>query len=477
MTKRLAQLMAKLAKRGESSLKQMGTVGRQLPDGTWQTGSEDGDRPGFITVLVEQGGSGNFIEALNMGVSEYPNTPVQIVYDENGTALAYARPLDAQQFLGAAAAGAVGFVPPHSHEIGTGNTDIVSGRRIKEGLIHVTIPTASLSIEIERFAYKYGGNNIVYPGGTFDLTSNLPATTGVWAWCIVGLAPATGAIEAVTGPDYYTFESLDETLITEISFPGRIVLGAVRLYEADTAISEEKRFASHPDMRNFVGSSEALSASSLDGLSDVTIASAARGDILRRDASDWDNVNIAEQRIVGRITGGDVTGLTAAQVKTLLDGVLGRTLFDHYADSSVGGAEADIFSNTLAAGLLAANGDKVIASYGGNFVTLGTETVQIKAYFAGTAIWDSTGIAVTTGTTSWGVRVEIIRVSSSVVRYNVRLTTTGASGFVYNTVGELTGLTLANTAVLKITGTSSGVGSGAGDIVGKMGYGQWLPAA
>jgi hypothetical protein len=156
---------------------------------------------------------------------------------------------------------------------------------------------------------------------------------------------------------------------------------------------------------------------------------------------------------------------------------VGGAIFDHYADSSVGGAEADIYTDTLPANSFSANGDKVTASYGGNFVTLGTESVQLKAYLAGTAIWDSTGIVPTTGTTSWRVYIELIRVSSTVVRYTVSLNTTGASGFVYAISGELTGLTLSGTNILKITGTSSGVGSGAGDIVGKMSYVVWYPAA
>lgn len=155
---------------------------------------------------------------------------------------------------------------------------------------------------------------------------------------------------------------------------------------------------------------------------------------------------------------------------------LGGTLFDHYADATVGGAEADIYTDTLVANTFNGNGDKVIASYGGNFVTGGTELTQLKVYLAGTAVWDSTGVAPTTGTTSWRVYVELIRVSSSIVRYTVSLNTTGASGFVYAVSGELTGLTLSGTNILKITGTSSGVGSGSGDIVGKMGYVEFSPA-
>lgn len=156
---------------------------------------------------------------------------------------------------------------------------------------------------------------------------------------------------------------------------------------------------------------------------------------------------------------------------------VGGVIFDHFTDTSVGGAEADIYTDTTLANTFATNGDKVIASYAGNFVTVGTELTQLKAYFAGTAIWDSTGVAPSTGTTSWRVYVELIRVSSTVVRYTVSLNTSGASGYVYATSGELTGLTLSGTNILKITGTSSGVGSGAGDIVGKMSYVEWKPAA
>lgn len=156
---------------------------------------------------------------------------------------------------------------------------------------------------------------------------------------------------------------------------------------------------------------------------------------------------------------------------------IGGSIFEHIADATVGGAETDIYTNTLTANIFGNNKEKIIAEYGGNFVTVGTELTQLKVYFAGTAIWDSTGLAPATGTTSWRVYVELIRVSSTVVRYTVSLNTTGATGYVYCTVGELTGLTLSGTNILKITGTSSGVGSGSGDIVGKMGYGTWFPAA
>lgn len=257
---RIAQLITKLAKRGETSLKQIGTVGRPLTGGTYQVASEDGDRPGFITVMIGEGNNTTSIEALNMGVGAVPNTPVEIVYNEMGVALAYPRALDAQQFYGSAAS-AVGFVPPHTHEIGGGNADLVSGRRIRDGLIHIVLPTPSMSIVIERFSYVYGGLNRVYPGGTFDLTSYQPATANTYAWVVVGFNPDTEAIEAAAGNEYVALSLMDETQIKDIPFEGRILLGALRLGEADTAISLESRFASNPDVRHFIGGIETVGLS------------------------------------------------------------------------------------------------------------------------------------------------------------------------------------------------------------------------
>ena len=42
--------------------------------------------------------------------------------------------------------------------------------------------------------------------------------------------------------------------------------------------------------------------------------------------------------------------------------------------------------------------------------------------------------------------------------------------------GELTGLTLSNTAVLKVTGQAAGVGAATNDIVAKLGWVQFVPA-
>ncbi len=49
------------------------------------------------------------------------------------------------------------------------------------------------------------------------------------------------------------------------------------------------------------------------------------------------------------------------------------------------------------------------------------------------------------------------------------MNTDGAVTEVYSSVGELTGLTLANTQVLKITGQAGSTGAATNDIVAKLG--------
>lgn len=155
-----------------------------------------------------------------------------------------------------------------------------------------------------------------------------------------------------------------------------------------------------------------------------------------------------------------------------------KSLFDHFASvGNIGLGEDELYSDTIAAGQLANNGEKLMAEYGGTFVTSGgTATRELKIYFEGTSIF-ATGALLITGATAWTVYVTVIRVSSSVVRTMVSLTTQGASLAAYTSYTEVTGLTLANTQVLKITGEAAGVGAATDDIIAKMASVEWLAAA
>jgi hypothetical protein len=145
-----------------------------------------------------------------------------------------------------------------------------------------------------------------------------------------------------------------------------------------------------------------------------------------------------------------------------------KTLFSSFVDvQNTTTVETDIFTNILAAGELGVNGDRVEAQYSGTFVSSATATRQLKIKFAGTIIFDSGALTLSLAA-SWDIYVTIIRVSATVIRYAVSMTTEGAALAAYTATGELTGLTLVNTNILKLTGTAAGTGAATGDITGKL---------
>lgn len=173
---------------------------------------------------------------------------------------------------------------------------------------------------------------------------------------------------------------------------------------------------------------------------------------------------IGSQGVIG------ATGATGADGRP---GGASVVLFDHYADvGNVGTGEDDLYSDTIAAGQLANNGDKLAAEYSGNFVSSATATRQLKVKFAGTTLLD-TGALATTAAAVWKVRLLFIRVSATVIRYEVdasySVLSTGVNIGSFLAVGELTGLTLSGTNILKLTGEAAGVGAATNDIVAKLG--------
>lgn len=123
--------------------------------------------------------------------------------------------------------------------------------------------------------------------------------------------------------------------------------------------------------------------------------------------------------------------------------------FNDFADATTSGTiEEDLYTHTLAAGKLTANGDKISLYYSGiNDATTALKTW--KVYFGGTVIGNT---ASTVANLSWIIIGEIIRVSATTVRCWVTYQYSTAMTSLYT---EVTGLTLANTQIIKLTGTTA----------------------
>ncbi len=138
---------------------------------------------------------------------------------------------------------------------------------------------------------------------------------------------------------------------------------------------------------------------------------------------------------------------------------------------NVGAGEDDLYSYTLPAGQLSANNQVVTAQFSGYVIGHASGTRTIKIYFGGTNIFSSGALAETSNT-NWQANVTLIRVSSSAVKYAV--TFMRRATFSTFAMSQVTGLTLTNTQILKVTGESSTAADN--DVAFYMGNGVWYPA-
>jgi hypothetical protein len=124
---------------------------------------------------------------------------------------------------------------------------------------------------------------------------------------------------------------------------------------------------------------------------------------------------------------------------------------------NIGTGEDTLMSYTTQAAELGTNGDVVSFYSGGAFGADATATKRLKVKFQGSIIYDSGAIAVLVAT-PWSISGEVIRVSSTSVRYAVRMSAGNmALAFTYASNGLLTGLSSidSNSSILLFTGECS----------------------
>lgn len=157
----------------------------------------------------------------------------------------------------------------------------------------------------------------------------------------------------------------------------------------------------------------------------------------------------------------------------------GGAIFDHFADgasTNTNGTEDTLYTDTLAAGALNANGAKIWGNYQVAIVGHVTATARTRLYFGGTVIFDTTAFNNTTNY-ALSLLVRVIRVSATVVRCCVVATSTSTLAVPVSTYTEVTGLDLTAVQVIKLTGIAASTNAASGDITAKLGALYWEPAA
>lgn len=207
-----------------------------------------------------------------------------------------------------------------SHDLLGSDPDFVQGLRLKPLLCRPT-NTPGLSVYVEPYSYEYGGVRKSWLGGELDLTAEVPTTGSEQVLIVVCLDPSTNTLSYYTGTVVAPFvpgatgQPFTAADIDAIDTGADWQSAAIRSYAGQTQFLWPDWVM---DRRGWIGTLETgvyVPTSLFDA-----------NTILKADADNTpEALTVSEQRLVGRITGGEITGLTAAEVKTLL-------AVDHGAD-------------------------------------------------------------------------------------------------------------------------------------------------
>jgi len=137
--------------------------------------------------------------------------------------------------------------------------------------------------------------------------------------------------------------------------------------------------------------------------------------------------------------------------------------------------ETDLHSFTTVASSLGTDGDGLNMTSAGTFAGNASATSQLRVYFGGTQIFAS-GALTAAAAGSWRIECEIIRSSATTVRCITHFTAANAVTTPLVTQTDLTGLTLSNSNILKVTGQGGGASPALNDVVYKLGRIRFEPA-
>lgn len=122
------------------------------------------------------------------------------------------------------------------------STTVWPSDRLKPGRVRL-YEEGTLTVWIEPFHYLHEDTPKFWPGGTLDLTANVPGTANMQRWVKVGIDPDTNTAVAEDGDDYPIMLTLSESLLSDILFTDDIPCSGVILKNGQTAIADFRAFA------------------------------------------------------------------------------------------------------------------------------------------------------------------------------------------------------------------------------------------
>lgn len=205
--------------------RRLGIMGFENEDGTWDVVVPNSGPRVYVTVDEGRVTAINTVAPLIIGfpvsVAYYPGREPVI---DRIDSFAAAEFMKNKYYTG---------VAPHSHRFTSGNPDFIEPMRYEPGLV---VPDSSGALIVRALPFFYSYNNAwsYYGGSTIDLTSHRPSTASKKRWVLIGVAPATGTLQATSGSDYAVDADMPISAIASITYSG-IRLAAIILTTGQTA--------------------------------------------------------------------------------------------------------------------------------------------------------------------------------------------------------------------------------------------------
>lgn len=219
-------------------------------------------------------------------------------------------------------------VAKHTHLLGTGLEYTVESLRMEPGQLY---PAGGLLAGVRAFRYYYSGAWVTFEGDTISLGTYRPSTVGHHAWVLVGVDPTTNTIVAVAGTSQIYATPLTISQIDSITFTGYIPIGAVKVRNDDTEVTDITKYQ---DAHEWFGvpvggvnflDAEGNPADVTSAAADGTSVYAARRDhahtIAAATVTNAMRANMAQTTVSGRAAGagtGVPTDLSAAQLVAII---------------------------------------------------------------------------------------------------------------------------------------------------------------